>query len=349
MNDQPLQQEKRFYTYLSSVDCLRFLVFLLILINHTNISRAVNGHSFFFTLTGFLISYISISEIKKTNSFSFKRYLARRFLRTLPLYFLLVLAYFALSFMMKQFGSPGITTGVLWPHLLLIQNFFNQDIFFPLSTLWALCVTEQSYLLLGLLFLFFYRYLIWFGIIMTLLGLLVNCISYFVYDFYTHTYSYQFLVNFGIGNMLAVFCIQRGGMFQKLAQINLCQTFFFYVIAFAILCFGFFYHHPAFTPFRQGVLATGYCLLIFNLGFAKHRPAYFEKAIWMQNLGKKAFGLYCWHAPILTGIGMIAAYFGFELNSYWLFAITLLLVIPVANSSYLYYEVHFLKLKERFQ
>jgi peptidoglycan/LPS O-acetylase OafA/YrhL len=348
MNEQNVQQG-RFYTYLPAVDCLRFLVFLLILVNHTNISKAVNGHSFFFTLTGFLISYISIAEIQKTNSFSFKRYLARRFLRTLPLYFLLVGVYFSFSFIMKQVSGTGITTGMLWPHLLLVQNFYIVDIFFPLSTLWALCVTEQSYLFLGFLFLFFYRHFTWLGIGITVVGLLVNCVAYFGYDFYNHTYSYQFLANFGIGNMLAVFCINRGWLFQKLVQLSFLQTSFFYGLALLFLCFGFFYDHPYFTPFRQSVLASGYCLLIFNLGFAKHKPIYFEKAKWMQELGKKAFGLYCWHAPVLTIISKTFQYMGIELNNYLLFILTLLFTIPIANLSYRYFEQRFIALKNRFQ
>ncbi len=349
MNEQPIQTDGRLYAYLYSVDCLRFLVFLLILANHTNISKAVNGHSFFFTLTGFLISYISISEIKKTNGFSFKRYLARRFLRTLPLYFLLIVSYFFVSFSMKQITGAGFETGRLLPHLLLVQNFFNQDIFFPLSTLWAICVTEQSYLFLGFLFLFFYKQLRWLGIVLTVAGLALNCVMYFQFHFYTYTYSYQFLVNFGIGNVFAVFCINRGAFFTKLSQITFTQTVIFYIIAVAMLCFGFFYRLPAFLPFKEFVLATGYSLLIFNLGFAKHKPVFFENAVWMQTLGKKAFGLFCWHAPILTCTVKIFEYFNWPLNPYLLFVITLALVIPVANISYRYFEVWFLQFKERFQ
>jgi peptidoglycan/LPS O-acetylase OafA/YrhL len=349
MNEQNVQQRGRFYTYLPAVDCLRFLVFLLILANHTNINKAVNGHSFFFTLTGFLISYISISEIQKTNSFSFKRYLARRFLRTLPLYFLLIVSYFVISFLMQQITGTRFETGRLLPHLFLVQNFFPQNIFFPLATLWAICVTEQSYLFLGFLFLFFYKQLRWLGIVLTVAGLVLNCIMYFQFHFYTYTYSYQFVVNLGVGNMLAFFCINRGGLFNKLSQITFTQTVVFYFIAVALLCFGFFFRAPVFTPFKEIVLATGYSLLIFNLGFAKYKPKFFENAVWMQTLGKKAFGLFCWHAPIFTLVAKTFQYFNLPLNSFLLFIITLMLVIPVANISYRYFEVRFLKFKDLLQ
>lgn len=343
-----MKQYNKIYSYLPAVDCLRFFVFLMILTNHTNINKEVNGHSFFFTLTGFLISYISISEIRKNNSFNFKRYLARRFLRTLPLFYLIVFLSFAFALFVKVFFNKTVTTGELFPYLLLIQNFFEQDVLFPLANLWALGVTEQYYLLLGILFFLFYRQLKWFGLLFCIIGLLINCISYFGFHSYSHTYSWYFLVNFGIGNLLALFCLDKGPGFQKLAAISFNQTILFYAAGLALLVIGFFYPGSWFIPFRELVLSTGYCFLIFNLGFGNFKPFRLDKATYLQNLGKRTLGFYCWHAPVLTVIEKTSEYAGVKLNSYMLFVLVLLISIPLVNLSYTYFEQRFIALKERF-
>jgi peptidoglycan/LPS O-acetylase OafA/YrhL len=345
---KPNKQYNQIYTYLPAVDCLRFFVFLMILANHTNINKQVNGHSFFFTLTGFLISYISIAEIRRNNSFNLQRYLARRFLRTLPLFFLIVFLSFGFAILVKLVFHKSITTGPLWPYLLLIQNFFEQDVFFPLANLWAMGVTEQYYLLLGILFFLFYKQLHWFGWLICFCGLAVNCISFFGYHTYSHTYSWYFLINFGIGNLLAVFCLDKGRWFQKLSVISFNQTILFYAAGLVLLVFGFFYPAGWFIPFRELVLSSGYCFLIFNLGFGSFKPFQLDKAGYLQNLGKRTLGFYCWHAPVLTMLEKSSEYFNVTLNRYLLFVLVLLVCLPLVNLSYKYFEQRFIALKERF-
>jgi peptidoglycan/LPS O-acetylase OafA/YrhL len=345
LNQQPIKT----YTYLPAIDCLRFFVFLMILANHTNVNRFVNGHSFFFTLTGFLISYISISEIKKNNSFRFGRYLARRFLRTLPLYFLIVLLSFTTAFFSYIFFDKTLTTGKLWHFLLLIHNFFGQNILFPLANLWAMGVTEQYYLLLGILFLIFNRRYHWFGFAFLILGLLINCISFFYFHFYNYNYSWNFLINFGIGNLLALFCINRGALFEKLYSLNFLNTIIFCTTGVLLVLFGFANTSEVFIPFKELVLSIGYCFLIFNLGFGKHRPYFLDRATLLQELGKRTLGFYCWHAPVVTLIEKgLEYFFNLHLSSYALFFTAFAATWPLVYLSYRFYEKKFILLKDKF-
>ena len=343
------QKDSAYYTYIPALDTLRFIVFLFILANHSRINSTLNGgHSFFFTLTGFLISYISISEIREKGHFNFSRYLARRFLRTLPLFFTIVALCFFLKIISQSFFERTITTGKLWPYLLLIHNYFDLDILFPLANLWAMSVTEQYYFLLGLLFFFVYPLWKWFGVLFVVVGLTINMISYFIWDHYNYAYSWYFLINFGVGNLLALFCVERNRLFQKFSGLNRSMTFLYFLAGIILLIIGFSISHDAFLPFKEIVLSVGYSLIIFNVSFGIYRPSLITDIGWFQYLGKRTLGMYCWHAPIMTLLSKAAGFYDVVLTPSLMFVTTLILVIPVSILSYKYYESYFLRLKKYF-
>jgi peptidoglycan/LPS O-acetylase OafA/YrhL len=337
-----------YYAYIPALDTLRFVVFIFILANHTRINTALNGHSFFFTLTGFLISYISISEIRKKGHFNFSRYLARRFLRTLPLFFTIVSLCFFINYISESFFDKTITTGKLWPYLLLIHNFFDLNILFPLANLWAMSVTEQYYIIFGLLFFFIFPVWKWFGVLFVAAGLMINMASYFIFDHYNYAYSWYFLVNFGVGNILALFCVERNNLFQKLSGMNRLLTLLYFSAGIILLIIGFSISDNAFSPFKEFVLSMGYSLIIFNVSFGKYSPSFITSIGWIQYLGKRTLGMYCWHAPIITILTKTAEYYDVILNPLTTFIMTLILVIPVSIISYKYYESYFLRFKKYF-
>ncbi len=339
---------KGYYAYLPSIDTLRFFAFLLILANHTKLNLALNGHTFFFTLTGFLISYISISEIKKNNHFNFRRYLARRFLRTLPLLFLIVALSFSLKIILENFFGKSITTGELWPFLLLIQNFFTLDIIFPLSNLWAMGVTEQYYLVFGILFFLVYPRWKWFGILFITIGLIINNTSDFLSNYNNYGYPWNFLVNFGIGNLLASICLENKKMFNRLIYINKSGTVIYLFGACILLIIGFSVSNKYISPFNGCILSSGYALIIFNVAFAIHRPTIITNIKWFQYLGKRTLGMYCWHAPVITILEKMAGHYNINYTPLFMFITTLVLVIPISILSYRYYESYFLRFKRRF-
>lgn len=88
------------------LNALRFFAAFLVVLHHAeqirlkndlfnlkNFSLFNNGGiavSFFFVLSGFLISYLLLKEVKQTGDISIKKFYVRRILRIWPLYFLLV-------------------------------------------------------------------------------------------------------------------------------------------------------------------------------------------------------------------------------------------------------------------
>lgn len=129
------------------LDLIRSVAILLVLVCHgtmfvsqyfdTNGIMYITGYlgvEFFFVLSGFLIGKIIIVDLYESKSWDgLKIFYMRRWLRTLPLYYLIV---FFISV------SKGSFT---WENLFFIQNFSAESLSFnPVS--WSLSVEEWFYL-----------------------------------------------------------------------------------------------------------------------------------------------------------------------------------------------------------
>ena len=92
--------------YLPGLNSLRFFAAFFVVISHANISLDKSGISpasslamlnrggdavdFFFTLSGFLITYLLITELNDTGNISIGRFYLRRVYRIWPLYYLVI-------------------------------------------------------------------------------------------------------------------------------------------------------------------------------------------------------------------------------------------------------------------
>lgn len=108
------------------------------------------GVEVFFVLSGFLIGRILISEFTR-EEFGWPRmrnFIRRRWLRTLPAYFLVLLLNVALAFWASQDLQGS------WRYFFFVQNLaWPMPLFFPES--WSLSVEEVAYILLPMALLFF--------------------------------------------------------------------------------------------------------------------------------------------------------------------------------------------------
>lgn len=106
------------------------------------------GVELFFVLSGWLIGGLYWRERQETGDVDLRRFWYRRWLRTLPPYFVgLALTYAAVWAGRRQPFDFG--------YLVFVQNYYPRIPFFVVS--WSLCVEEQFYLLLPLLLLLFIR------------------------------------------------------------------------------------------------------------------------------------------------------------------------------------------------
>jgi peptidoglycan/LPS O-acetylase OafA/YrhL len=147
------------------LDTLRALAIILVFMYHymvfvskTNTfgwgsSLGWIGVDLFFVLSGYLIANQIFSGVVKGQDLSLKAFYARRFLRTLPNFYVVLALYFLFPVVMG-----GKTPPPLWQFLTFTQNYQLQP-GTAFSHAWSLCIEEQFYLFFPLLVLVGVRYI----------------------------------------------------------------------------------------------------------------------------------------------------------------------------------------------
>ena len=114
--------------------------------------------SFFFVLSGFLITYIILEEKETTGKLNLSSFFIRRILRIWPLYYLMVAIAFLTPYLLSRFNisysNEGYSPNWLWT-ILFLENYkmIITDSFpnvSPLRVMWSLCVEEHFYIVWGL-------------------------------------------------------------------------------------------------------------------------------------------------------------------------------------------------------
>lgn len=111
------------------------------------------GVKIFFVLSGFLITYLLLSEVKRTGKIAIRKFYIRRVLRIWPLYFLIALLGL---FILPTFFSPGYFPEKIHPYfgikVALIFSMLPNVAYlafghiFSLGILWSIGTEEQFYL-----------------------------------------------------------------------------------------------------------------------------------------------------------------------------------------------------------
>ena len=153
--------------YLPSIDSLRALAVLAVIIYHVDVNYLPGGFlgvDLFFVLSGYLISSLIIKEYKKTGSLNLYNFYLRRARRLLPaVYFmitvgLIVMVLFNDVLLRKSHLDAlfGYIYSSNWWYIFhkldYFDSFGSQS---PFKHLWSLAIEEQFYMIFPLLFLIF--------------------------------------------------------------------------------------------------------------------------------------------------------------------------------------------------
>lgn len=138
---------------LNGLDTLRAIAIIIVLIYHYKVvvcrenlfgfisSLGWAGVDLFFVLSGYLIGNQILSALSKGQDVSLKLFYIRRFLRTLPNYYVVLALYF-----LFPVALGGTATAPLWSFLTFTQNLgLGPGETFTHS--WSLCIEEQFYLI----------------------------------------------------------------------------------------------------------------------------------------------------------------------------------------------------------
>lgn len=320
-------------------------------------SKAV---SFFFVLSGFLITYLLMAEKTKTGHISIKEFYVRRILRIWPVYYLVVIVCLFLVPLVFDMSLLGINLydNKFWLKValfvLVLPNLVR--LFAPsiagANQLWTIGVEEQFYLVWPVFVRVFFRKLILFLIL-------------FVVAKFTVTAALDYMGGSAGGrlNMLFRFWTQLKieqmgvgalGAWALFNQRKRLLTFIFHplTMVFTVILFGSLFvlpiHHWAITYFEAFVFLS----IIMNLSVNPRVRVSLEGTL-MTTLGNISYGIYMYHTLCITA----CLYFltSFNLNNsnllffnILLYAGSVILTITVAYFSYEHFEKKFLRLKEKF-
>jgi peptidoglycan/LPS O-acetylase OafA/YrhL len=152
------------------LNCLRFLAAFFVILDHVPLNQAARGlpHpsnavwffrgsfavSFFFTLSGFLITYLLLDERQRQGEIRVRSFYLRRICRIWPLYFaVILLGLLFYNLLLPRLGIPhqsgySLSTALLL-YTLLLPNLINNlhAMGGLLNPTWSIGVEEQFYLL----------------------------------------------------------------------------------------------------------------------------------------------------------------------------------------------------------
>lgn len=135
-----------------SMDFLRALAILLVVVAHSVLSFGAPPHlaplqlggvgvDLFFVLSGWLLGGQLFKEVSVTGQIEVRRFWVRRWMRTLPAYYVVLLVSVLQRYLTKE------DVRFPWEYFVFLQNYFHPLEFFSVS--WSLCVEEQFYLLIA--------------------------------------------------------------------------------------------------------------------------------------------------------------------------------------------------------
>lgn len=338
-----MTQPKHVTTYLPALDVLRFLAMLMVISAHLRISEHVQGHSFFFFLTGFIIAHISENDLKNYTSYPIKKYLARRWIRTLPVFYLVILFFNLVNIYMTHHGKP-IPVGKWWWFVLMIHNYFPMKEYSIMGYVWAMGVTEQYYLLWGLILYFFRNHIVKILFLLIVLSMIWGAAGH-----YSYTHLITYIPGFSIGALFYYLHSKNTRLGKYLQELPSWQNLILYILALLLVIMVFYENQFYETGYlREVLLAIGFGIITYIQSFAKNKVFDLGKIIPLRYLGQISYGVYMYHVPIILGYVYLTQYWDWHIPTLISLILIFILSFGIASVSYTYFEKPILSLKKYF-
>lgn len=368
--------EKR--VYFKNLNALRFFAASAVIFHHVeqykflagfdnawgNTTIDSLGHkavSFFFVLSGFLITYLLFEEHKQQGDVNVRNFYIRRILRIWPLYFLIVsICLFVLPYLL-DLSSMGegagnhfwLVAGLLLLVLPNVVRTISPNIVGG-NQLWSIGVEEQFYLVWPLLVKWFRKHFLSF--ILTFVTLkagitvLLEMIIHSGYDPIWMQKAFRIWVLLQVEQM-AIGAIGAWVLFnrkQAVLQFLYNRMVFTMALLLTLSLFIVPVHHW-WINFAEAAL---FVIVIMNLSTNPDIRLSMEGR-WITVLGNISYGIYMYHTLCITVCLFMLKYLGVHqgnalMFSILLYSLSVMSTIVVAYVSYEFFETRFLELKERF-
>jgi peptidoglycan/LPS O-acetylase OafA/YrhL len=368
--------------HFGGLNALRFFAAFLVVIHHAEAVRKKNGLfnldwlsffknggnavTFFFVLSGFLITYLLLKEDNETGKTSIKIFYIKRTLRIWPLYFLMffvgaLLLPIAFKFLHISYEMP-YTFSQVWYYFVfffpgLVTFYFGHHILEPL---WSIGVEEVFYLIWAPLFKVFKKHILHLlmGVILTKIIIDLASIYFFKNDLFRYISSILSFDAMAVGGLGAYFVFNRKSdftnlfIYKKPIQMliyGLLAVFLIYNINFQNQLWKTVFSIPIFSK-----VFLDFLFLYVIIGVSLIPQNLFKiESKFLSYLGEISYGIYMYHMFVIYAIVLVLKPFLDQLtplfSTFVFYTILFLLVVLVAYLSKKYFEDYFLDIKARLE
>lgn len=325
------------------------------------------GHkavSFFFVLSGFLITYLLLAESAKTGTVALKKFYVRRILRIWPVYYLVIMVAFFIIPHYFDIGGNGqhLLHNHFWVwfalSFLMLPNLvrYNSVEIVGGSQTWSVGVEEQFYLIWPWLVRKFKKHFVRMLLIL-IVGKLVISVGMGFLAMNLPAGKLQLICNKFVlyWNLFKIEQMAVGalGAFYLYHQKPRALNFFYHPItnwinaALFLSLFMVEYKFQGSTLFE----ALIFLLVIINVSTNPSCPVKLRHPLF-NSLGNYSYGIYMYHTIVIAILFTMVSGTALESNpvlfNVVLYAGAVLMTVFISWLSYTYFENWFLRLKEKF-
>ncbi len=381
-----------FYKYFKGLDGLRFIAATAVLAHHVELIKADLGFlnfsgprfftdlgpigvTFFFVLSGFLITYLLLKEKRTTASLSLRNFYFRRAFRILPLYYLITfLSFFILplfGFFDQPFFSDRLSQEfhyklflylILLPQIVFIQ-FPNAPIPYGVVA-WSIGVEEQFYLLWPIIIKWLKGYWFMFFFIFVLFSILPIFLQ-FLSTLFPTSIGNDMYINFFKKYLetLRFSCMALGGALalalieNRKTILDILYNRYLQLACFCLLLVLLKWGYP-FTYFKHEIYSVIFGVIILNAATNNENGinkmlSYILDSKFFTLMGVRSYGIYMYHMiGIQIAVKLYMALFGAAdmsiLTNIIFYSFCLLFTFIISVASYKWFEVPILNVRRSF-
>lgn len=314
-------------------------------------------------LSGFLITYLLISEYDASGKIELKNFYIRRVLRIWPLYYaVLIFVFFIYPFIKSHIGMPDNAASKLIYYITFLSNFDVGHIHETCITrniasqdvTWSVSIEEQFYLFWPLVFTFLPRRFWGFAISLVILSSfafrIVNNENHI--KLYFHTLSV--LLDLGIGGLAAYFIKTQTRVKNFFESTSTPMHIAFFALPLVLSMFAdIIFTFPYAPAISRVVMATSYMLIIASQAMTtKESILNLGHFSFGNRWGKYTYGIYLVHPiaiQILDIVKRVAHVSSSVPISIAFMILAFCLTLLISWVSYEFFESKFLALKRKFE
>lgn len=352
--------------YLPGLNGIRAIAALAVVISHTNghlgnfglttlpyLGLASFGVTIFFTLSGFLITFLLFKEIEKTGAVNIKKFYVRRILRIWPLY------YFYLFVILAVVGYAALGK-TFFMYLMILPNIANSYItynavpweiptataMFLIGHYWSLGVEEQ-----------FYSFWPWIikkvkNILPILILFPIAFLAIKIIAKYLHfSEPIQYLLHYSRFGCLVIGALGAYLYWSNHKILNCLKPFGVQILPWIVLLIISLNKFHIFSIIDHEIVSLFMVVLIINQISGYRKLINLENKIF-DYLGKISFGIYVYNPLVIFILySLISKFFKIQettLSYMLIYVVVVFTNILFAHLSYYTLERFFLKLKSKF-